>query len=77
MHAVFDGVAGGQHQHVGRGVARTQAPQHFKAVDVGQSNIEDREIEIFGPEQQIRVPARAGLLHRMPGPGQRGRQSIR
>ena len=62
LDARGDGVARGQHQHGGVDPARAQLVEHLAAVDVGQSEVEDDDVDVLALE-----PAKRGRpgVHRV------------
>ena len=61
-NAIFDGVAGGQHQHRRLDPLFAQRPTHLEAIDVGQHHIEHDHVIVggAGPHQRV-APAVHGV----------------
>jgi hypothetical protein len=54
-----------------------QSPQHLEAVEIGQADVENDEVELTASEQLIGIPSRRSMLDRVVGPGEELDQALR
>ena len=63
LHAVRDGVAGGEHQHRRAVAGRPQAPADLEPVGLGHQDVEDDRVRRLVGERVERLAAVGGELH--------------
>src|SRR5438093_13361985 len=65
LDALLDAVGRRENQHRQRRAARAQLAQHFEAVQLGQAEVEDQQIELVSRESRIGLAAAAHLVPRI------------
>ena len=63
--AVVERVARGEHQHRRAVAGGAQPPQHLEAVDAGQADVQDDQVEALLAGAEHRVLARGHHVHRV------------
>ena len=77
LDALFDAVGSGEDQHRQGRAACTQALEHFQAVQPGQPQVQNQQVEfVVGHQRCIGFRAAGHMVHGGPGAAQAAQQTV-